>query len=275
MRNRVAVCVFCAAISLACGAALAQQAAKQGGDGRGGGKAARAAAADDVRGNRSRDRSGEPLVTMTAEVTLLRREGGSEGNPSGAPVITMRTEDGEEIIFHVGPPFFRKDNDFPIEVGDTLVATGWRDSSQGYDSLVVRTVKNGDKTLEVRDATGKRMWKRPDPADDGSPFDSITGTVVGFGMKAHEPNGSVPDSGTNGVVLIRAPEGEVYGHIGPADFRHEKGLNIALGDEITLRAWRVDARMSNRPFVIVRSVVDGDVDLEVRTDRRKPLWPTK
>jgi len=224
-----------------------------------------------TRNDGERDRGGEPVETVTGEVTLLRREGGAEGNPSGAPVITVRTESGQ-LIFHVGPPFFRKAHDFPIEVGDVLTATGWRDDSLGYDSLVVRTVKNGDKTLEVRDAKGARLWERPDPADDGSPFESISGEIIGFGMKAHEPSGSVADSGDNGVVLIRAAEGEVYGHIGPASYRQAKGLQIALGDQITLRAWRIDARMSNRPFVIVRSIVDGDVDVELRTDRRKPLW---
>ncbi len=222
--------------------------------------------------SRGRDRSGQPLETVVAEVTLLRRAGGSEGNPSGAPVITVRTNEGAELILHVGPPFFRKANDFPIAEGDVLTATGWRETDKGYASIAVRTVKNGDKTLEVRDETGKRLWQRPDPADDGSPFESISGEVIGFGMNAHKPGGSVPDTGTNGVVLIRAPEGEVYGHIGPAAFRRENGLNLSIGDPVTLRAWRVDARMSQRPFVIVRAIAAGDVDLEVRTDRRKPHW---
>lgn len=219
-----------------------------------------------------RDRSGEPLETLSGEVVLLRREGGAEGNPSGAPVITVKTKEAGEIIFHVGPPFFRDANQFPIAVGDVLTATGWRDRSLGYDSLLVRTVKNGDKTLEVRDAKGQRLWQRPDPADDGSPFESISGTVIGFGMKAHEPGGGVADSGDNGVVLIRTPTGDLFAHIGPASYRRDKGLDLALGDSITVRAWRIDARMSNRPFVIARSIVDGDVDLEVRTDRREPLW---
>ncbi len=221
---------------------------------------------------RKRDRSGRPQETVEAEVTLLRRAGGSEGNPSGAPVITVRTASGEELILHVGPPFLRKEKEFPIALGDKLVATGWREPRDGYQLIAVRTVKNGDKTLEVRDETGKRLWKRPDPADDGSPFDSITGEIIGFGMKAHEPGNSTPDDGENGVVLIRAAEGDIYGHIGPAVFRQAAGLRLALGDQLTLRAWRIDARMSNRPFVIVRSVVSGGVDVELRTDRRKPLW---
>jgi len=262
------------ALSLFGGDVGAQSAAPEnkGGDSSGGGGAAKNV--DDV-GPESRDRSGQPLVTITAEVILLRREGGSEGNPSGSPVITVRTEDGAEMIFHVGPPFLRKANNFTIDVGDKLTAVGWRDSSLGYDSLLVKTLSKGDQKLEVRDAKGKRLWKRPDPADDGSPFESITGVVLGFGMKAHEPGSGVEDSGDNGVVLIRAAEGDIYGHIGPADFRHAKGQKIAIGDTITMRAWRIDARMSGIPFVIVRSVVAGDVDVEVRTDRRKPLWNTK
>lgn len=224
------------------------------------------------RGDGDPDRSGDPLVTMTGKVTLLRRAGGAEGNPSGAPVITMQTEDAGEIIFHVGPPFFRKANDFPIEVGDTLIATGWRDKSAGYDSLLAKTVKNGDKTLEVRDEKGQRLWQRPDPADDGAPFETITGEIIGFGMKAHEAKGSVADTGDNGVVLIRAAEGEVFAHVGPASYRQKEGLQLAIGDQITVRAWRIDARMSNRPFVLARAVVKGDTDIEVRTDRRKPLW---
>lgn len=220
---------------------------------------------------RFRDRSGEPLETITGEVTLLRRKGGAEGNPSGSPVITVRTETGE-IILHVGPPFFRQANDFPIAAGDVLTATGWRDNSVGYDALMVRTVKNGDKTLEVRNDRGERLWKRPDPADDGSPFESITGTVLGFGMKAHESGGSVADTGDNGVVLIRTAEGDIFAHIGPASFRQAKGMKVEIGDQVTLRAWRISARMSDRPFVIVRSIVDGDADVEVRTERRKPLW---
>lgn len=232
----------------------------------GGKKAVRGGARDE-----SIDRSNQPQVTMTGEVTLLRREGGAEGNPSGAPVITVRTEDGE-IIFHVGPPFFRNANDFPIAIGDTLTATGWRDNSMGYQALLARTVTNGDKTLQVRDERGQRLWQRPDPADDGAPFEEIRGVVVGFGMKAHEPGGSVEDSGSNGVVLIRGADGDVFGHIGPASFRQSKGLQLSVGDEIALRAWRIDARMANRPLVIVRSVVAGDVDLEVRDERRKPHW---
>jgi hypothetical protein len=243
------------------------------------GAAARAEDENDKAGrgggrDRRADRSNQKLETVVGEVTLLRRQGGSEGNPSGSPVITVRTEQGE-IIFHVGPPFYRKANDFPIEVGDVLTVTGWRDNASGYESILARTVKNGDETLEVRDATGKRLWKRPDPADDGSPFESISGTVIGFGKNAFKPDGSIPDTGENGTVLINSAEGQVFGHIGPADWRHEKGLQLAVGDSITMRAWRVDARMSNRPFVIVRSVVKGDVDLEVRTDRRKPLWKKK
>lgn len=251
------------------GGAFAQPSSAAGpGDGSGKDAARGAGGSRDVRFS---DRSGDPLETITGEVTLLRRKGGAEGNPSGAPVITVRTESGE-IIFHVGPPFFREANNFPIAVGDVLTATGWRDASLGYDSLIVRTVKNGDKTLEVRDASGERLWKRPDPADDGSPFESITGTVLGFGMKAHEAPGSVADTGDNGVVLIRTAQGELYGHVGPASFRQAKGLKLAIGDQVTLRAWRIDARMSNRPLVLARSIVEGEVDVEVRTERRKPLW---
>jgi hypothetical protein len=268
--NRTLLALLAAAIATCGGGVFAAQDAAPGAAvDKGKGVVSGAGGAKD---ERFRDRSGEPLETLTGEVTLLRRAGGSEGNPSGAPVITVRIADGSALIFHVGPPFFRDANDFPIAVGDVLEATGWRDRSAGYDSLLVRTVKNGDKTLEVRDATGERLWKRPDPADDGAPFESITGEVIGFGMKAFEPAGSVADSGDNGVVLMRTAEGELFGHIGPASFRQSKGLDLALGDQITLRAWRIDARMANRPFVIVRSVVDGDVDLELRTDRRKPHW---
>jgi hypothetical protein len=262
-------CLFFAVLLSPSGFILAQQssAAGAGGDG---GKASQRGP-DGLPDPRFRDRSNEPLETITGEVILLRRQGGAEGNPSGAPVITVRTETGD-LIFHVGPPFFRTANRFPIAVGDVLVATGWRDKSLGYDALIVKTVKNGDKTLEVRNAGGERLWQRPDPADDDSPFESITGTVRGFGMKAHEAGGSVPDTGDNGIVLISTAQGDLYGHIGPASFRQAKGLSLAIGDRITLRAWRIDARMSNVPFVLARSVVDGDVDVEVRTDRRKALW---
>lgn len=242
------------------------------GSGGGGGKATQRGP-DGKPDPRFRDRTGEPLETITGKVTLLRRQGGSEGNPSGAPVITVHTEDGD-IIFHIGPPFFRAANNFPIAVGDVLTATGWRDKSVGYDALLVKTLKNGDKTLEVRDASGERLWQPPDPADDKSPFENIAGTIVGFGMKAHESGGSVEDVGDNGIVLIRTAGGNVYGHIGPASFRQAKGMKLAIGDEITLRAWKIDARMSNTPFVLARSVVRGDIDVEVRTDRRKPLWTT-
>jgi DNA/RNA endonuclease YhcR with UshA esterase domain len=71
--------------------------------------------------------------------------------------LKLKTEAGT-IEVHVGPAWFLEEKDFQFAKGDSLEVLGSRMTIENQDSLLAREIKQGEKTLVLRDARGIPVW---------------------------------------------------------------------------------------------------------------------
>lgn len=75
----------------------------------------------------------------------------------GGVHLKLRTEK-EEILVHVGPSWFLENNNFKIEINDTIELAGSRVTYDGETFIIAKYMKIGDKTIPLRDDDGKPLW---------------------------------------------------------------------------------------------------------------------
>lgn len=73
--------------------------------------------------------------------------------------FNLKTESGT-IEVHAGPQWFMAKQDFSLDKGTMLSVTGSKQVVAGKDILIARELKNGDKTLTLRDTAGIPRWSR-------------------------------------------------------------------------------------------------------------------
>jgi hypothetical protein len=66
---------------------------------------------------------------------------------------------GDALDVHLGPSAFVKGKNFPLAKGDEIEVTGSRVAYDGGTSLVAKEVRKGDAVLELRDESGKPLWR--------------------------------------------------------------------------------------------------------------------
>jgi hypothetical protein len=156
------------------GAYLLLQDSGNGGGGGRGGQGQAAVGGSGPRGSRANGR--------TEELAIVERGGGYRGGnaagsgggtvtPAVAPeewltasgvVIAMeedlvvRTPDGSEVAFSLGPSWYRESNGVTIAVGDEVQVTGFYEDGE----LMAGTVQNlsAGQVLALRDEGGRPLW---------------------------------------------------------------------------------------------------------------------
>ncbi len=73
--------------------------------------------------------------------------------------FNLQTESGT-IEVHAGPQWFLTEQGFSLEQGSHLSVTGSKQVIAGQDVLIARELKNGDRTMTLRDANGIPRWSR-------------------------------------------------------------------------------------------------------------------
>jgi hypothetical protein len=68
---------------------------------------------------------------------------------------------GAQVEIHLGPqPFLAKEK-FALAVGDSIEVIGSKVKYQGREVILARQVSKGDRTLKLRDMSGKPVWSMP------------------------------------------------------------------------------------------------------------------
>lgn len=127
-------------VALGAGGALAQGA----GPGRGGGRAGAARVFDP-----------KTVVTVSGEATAVRTLGGRNAGVH----VDLKAADASYDV-HVGPAAFLASKGLQLEKGDRLEVTGSRVEVRGKPALIAQSVKKGDQTVTLRDASGVPAWSR-------------------------------------------------------------------------------------------------------------------
>jgi hypothetical protein len=71
--------------------------------------------------------------------------------------VTLKTST-ESIVVHLGPAAYLKEKGFVIEAGDHLEILGSRVKVADESVVLAREVKKGERTLTLRDGSGRPLW---------------------------------------------------------------------------------------------------------------------
>jgi DNA/RNA endonuclease YhcR with UshA esterase domain len=112
-----------------------------------------------AQGRRNRVTRYDPATEITVTGTIEAVQQVSRSGAWGGTHLKLKTKD-ETLDVHLGPSKFVADKGFTFEKGDKVEVTGSKIKYDGKYALVARTVKKGDKTLTLRDASGVPLWSR-------------------------------------------------------------------------------------------------------------------
>lgn len=96
------------------------------------------------------------VETLQGEVARVERVPSAAGASAGIHVW-LKTEK-ETIPVHLGPEWYWEKEGFPLKAGDPIAVRGSRISSDGKPALIAASVKRGDRSVTLRDETGRPKW---------------------------------------------------------------------------------------------------------------------
>ncbi|NLF32864.1 MAG: PRC-barrel domain containing protein [Planctomycetes bacterium] len=79
----------------------------------------------------------------------------------GAPLgqnLTVRTEEGETIVVHVGPQEYVQQQGIDFNTGDRIGITGSRTLFEGDEIIMATEIQTSDRTLQLRGRDGLPLW---------------------------------------------------------------------------------------------------------------------
>lgn len=94
-------------------------------------------------------------VTLTGTVESVMEVPGT-GGMSGTH-LELKTET-ETIHVHLGPTAFVAKQGVAFAQHDHVSVTGSRIKGEGFEAILARSVKTGDKTITLRDEKGMPRW---------------------------------------------------------------------------------------------------------------------
>lgn len=92
------------------------------------------------------------LETLQGTATAVNLYGGHQGT-----FVTLQTAQ-ETLDVHLGPAWYLQNQGFELAAGRPIEVTGWRSSWRGQAVVMASEVKQGDRTLLLRDANGYPLW---------------------------------------------------------------------------------------------------------------------
>ncbi|MCC7416776.1 MAG: hypothetical protein IT176_06495 [Acidobacteria bacterium] len=92
-----------------------------------------------------------------------RGRGRGMGQGMGGTHMIVKTDSGS-VVVHLGPTAFLAEHDLKIADGDRVEVLGSRVAMGGEDVVIAREITSGGKTLTLRDASGRPLWRmQPGP----------------------------------------------------------------------------------------------------------------
>lgn len=98
------------------------------------------------------------VTTITGTIQSVDTLSGRRGNFHMIE-LTVKDTSGT-IAVNVGPTFYLDEQKISFKVGDNVVVTGSKVQFNGNDVILAAQVKDGDKTITLRDDSGRPVWAR-------------------------------------------------------------------------------------------------------------------
>jgi sporulation protein YlmC with PRC-barrel domain len=95
-----------------------------------------------------------------------------EGAPAGATGglrLRVKTSDGHMVIVYAGPISYAEQKEFFVMPGDQITVTGSETKMRSRSVILASELKKDDKTLALRDKSGKPLWSMGVAAGQRSP----------------------------------------------------------------------------------------------------------
>jgi sporulation protein YlmC with PRC-barrel domain len=77
---------------------------------------------------------------------------------SEAATITLRNDQGEDVVVHLGPEWFIDNQEHQFKENEQVEVTGSRIDMDGKPVILAVEVKRGSDTLRLRDRNGRPFW---------------------------------------------------------------------------------------------------------------------
>lgn len=100
-------------------------------------------------------RRAEP-AKATGQVESLALQPGMGGRLMLQTAL-LKTRDGSVTVL-LGPVWYMRQQQFPLNVGDTWEVAGFKTTMDGKPALAAREVKKGAQVLKLRDERGQPLW---------------------------------------------------------------------------------------------------------------------
>lgn len=97
-------------------------------------------------------------ITGTVESVGSFKPEGAPAGATGGLRLRVKTADGQKVTVYGGPISFAEQKDFFVMPGDQISITGSETKIRGRSVLLASQLKKGNKTLELRDKSGKPLW---------------------------------------------------------------------------------------------------------------------
>lgn len=97
------------------------------------------------------------VETVRGMITRVDSVKSSRG-PSMGMHVQLQTN-GDTLAVHLGPRWYLEEQSFAPQVDDTLAVRGSRVTMRGAPALIAAEVHHGDRTLVLRDAEGRPVWR--------------------------------------------------------------------------------------------------------------------
>ena len=94
----------------------------------------------------------DDVVTVQGTATQLDRYGRHQGQ-----FLTVQTAQ-ETLEVHLGPAWYWQDQGFEIALNSPIEVTGFRSDWRGQAVLMAAEITQGDRVLQLRDASGYPLW---------------------------------------------------------------------------------------------------------------------
>lgn len=100
----------------------------------------------------------QTVETLSGEVEKVELFTPRRGMSQGVHLV-LKTDKGS-IPVHLGPSWYMDKQGVKFEKGDKLEVTGSRVTFNKKPAIIASEIKEGDKTLKLRDETGTPAWSR-------------------------------------------------------------------------------------------------------------------
>lgn len=108
-------------------------------------------------------------ITGTVESVGSFKPEAAPAGATGGLRLRVKTADGQTVIVHAGPISFAEQKDFFVMPGDQITITGSETKIRSRSVILASELKKGNKTLELRDKSGKPLWSMGGQGIPGAP----------------------------------------------------------------------------------------------------------